>query len=150
MPFRAPLAEGEALLGDTCDPWAWAWVVCAGEFCEENLELMVFIHELRRDVSLESGGVVPLTFFSELPRLSSVGRFGGTLMGGVAVIGDVGAGAGATGDGRGGDAGLLVAGVGFWICCSSWRGRAGIPPWDEVLGGASLLRPGDDGACWRW
>lgn len=89
---------------------------------------MVLIHELRRDVSLESGGVVPLTFFSELPRLSSVGRFGGALMGGVAVTGDAGAGAAATGDGRGGDAGLLVAGVGFWVCCSSWWGRTGIPP----------------------
>jgi hypothetical protein len=25
-----------------------------------------------------------------------------------------------------------------------------MPPCDDVFGGASLVRPGDEGACWRW
>jgi hypothetical protein len=145
MPFRAPFAEGEVLAAPEAtagEPWAWACVVCAGEFCDENLELMLFIHELRREPFLDSGGVVPLPFLSALPRLSSAGRFGGIFWGGVGPDA-------AAGGGRGGDAGLVVAGVGSWTCCSSWRGRVGSPPCDDVLGGASLLRPGDDGACWR-
>ena len=129
---------------------------------------MLFIHELRRDEFLESGGVVPLTFFSALLRLSNAGRFEGVFWGGVAVAAGAGAGTGAgvgvgaaapaaaaaaaaAAGGRGGDAGRLAAGFGSCVCCfSSWRGLAGMPPCDEVLGGASLLRPGDDGACWRW
>lgn len=118
-------------------------MVCAGEFCDENFELMLFIHELRRELFFESGGVVPLAFLSALPRLSSAGRFGGIFWGGVALDA-------AAGGGRGGDAGLAVAGVGSGICCSSWRGLAGMPPCDDVFGGASLVRPGDEGACWRW
>jgi hypothetical protein len=121
---------------------------------------MLFIQELRRDGFLESGGVVPLTFFSALFRLSNAGRFEGVFWGGVAVATGAGAGVGvgaavaavaAAAGGRGGDAGRLAAGFGSCVrCCSSWRGLAGMPPCDEVLGGASLLRPGDDGACWRW
>ena len=151
MPFRAPFAEGEGLAApwETAgDPWAWVWVVCAGEFCDENFELMLFIHELRRELFFTSGGVVPLAFFSALPRLSSAGRFGGIFWGGVAVV--TGAAAAVAEGGRGGDAGLLAAGFGSCVCCSSWRALAGIPPCDEVFGGASLVRPGDDGACWRW
>jgi hypothetical protein len=79
---------------------------------------MLFIHELRRDVFLASGGVVPLTFFSALPRLSNAGRFSGVFVGGVVVA----TGAAAAGGGRGGDAGLLAAGFGSCVCCSSWRG----------------------------
>jgi hypothetical protein len=110
MPFRAPLAEGAVLVAPLAaagDPWAWVCVVCAGEFCDENFELMLFIHELRRELFFDSGGVVPLTFLSVLPRLSSAGRFGGIFWGGVALDGVAPA-----GGGRGGDAGLVVAGVG--------------------------------------
>jgi len=145
MPFRAPLAEGDALavpLAAAGEPWAWVCVVAAGEFCDENLELMLFIHELRRELFFASGGVVPLPFLSVLPRPSSAGRFG-IFCGGVGP-------AAAAGGGRGGDAGLVGAGVGSLFCCSSWRGLAGRPPCDDVLGGASLVRPGDEGACWRW
>jgi hypothetical protein len=42
MPFSAPLAVAgtpSAALVFADDPCAWTWVVCAGEFCEENLEL---------------------------------------------------------------------------------------------------------------
>ena len=77
MPFSAPLADGDVFvvpLAAAGEPWAWACVVCAGEFCDENLELMLFIHELRRELFLESGGVVPLPFLSVLTRLSSAGR----------------------------------------------------------------------------
>jgi hypothetical protein len=89
------------------DPWAWVCVVCAGEFCDENFELMLFIHELRRELFFESGGVVPTALLSLLARLSNAGRFGGIFRGGVAP----GA-AAAAGGGRGGDAGLVAAGVG--------------------------------------
>lgn len=80
MPFNAPLAddvEFVAPLAIAGDPWACASVVCAGEFCDENLELMLVIHEFRRELVLESGGVLPLASFSVLPRLSNVGRFKG-------------------------------------------------------------------------
>jgi len=99
-------------------------VVCAGEFCDENFELMLFIHEPRRDMPLPSEVVVPLTFLSLLPRLSSVGRLGGAIfwvgvvdVGAVAgppLAGTAGAGAAtfAAGGGRGGDAGLVAAGFG--------------------------------------
>jgi hypothetical protein len=147
MPFRAPLAEGALLVAPLAaagDPCAWVCVVCAGEFCDENLELMLFIHEFRREPVLTSGGVVPLAFFSVLPRPSNTGRFGAIFCGGVVVA----VAAAATG-GRGGDAGRVAAGVGCWIC-SSARGLVGMPPCDDVFGGASLVRPGDEGACWRW
>lgn len=132
------------------DPWACAWVVWAGEFCDENLELMLDIHEFRRELPFASGGVrPPLLFFSELPRLSNAGRFVGIFWGGVVAV-----------EGGGGDVGVCTAGAGVGVgegdggglasCCSSWRGLAGRPPCDDVLGGASLVRPGDEGACWRW
>jgi hypothetical protein len=79
MPFSAPLADGVAPLAPFVaagDPWACACVVCAGGFCDENLELMLDIHELRRKVLLWSGGV-KLPAFSTLPRLSSAGRLVG-------------------------------------------------------------------------
>jgi hypothetical protein len=110
------------------------------------LELMLFIHEFRREPLFESGGVVPVAFFSVLPRLSSAGRFGAIRGGVVAVELAVDM----AEEGRGGDAGRMAAGVGSWTCCSSGRGLVGMPPCDDVFGGASLLRPGDDGACWRW
>lgn len=143
MPLSAPLAEGEGGVAPfvaACDPWAWACVVCAGEFCDENLELILVIHEFRRELVLVSGGVVPLPPFSVLPRLSNAGRFGlaGIFCGGVVA---------ATGAGRGGDAGLCTDGAGSVRCCSSGWAREGSPPCDEVFGGASLVRPGDDGAC---
>ena len=106
---------------------------------------MLDIHELRRELVLGSGGVVP-PFFGSLPRLMIVGRFVGIFWG-VDAAEDAGAGAG-------GEAGRWTAGafagsgaVGCpWFC----GGPEGRPPWDDVLGGASLLRPGDDGACVRW
>lgn len=153
MPFRAPFADGDELAAPcnaACDPWAWVCVVCAGEFCEENLELKLVIHDPRREVFLESGGVVPFRFFSELFRLSSAGRFNGVFWGAVVVAVAVAAGAAAGGGGRGGDAGLLAAGFGSGVCCcSSWRDLADMPPFDRVLGGASLLQPGDEETCWR-
>jgi hypothetical protein len=80
MPLRAPLADGEApfapLVAAAGDPWACVCVVCAGGFCDENLELMLLIHELRREGLFESGGVT-LPGLSVLPRLSSAGRFEG-------------------------------------------------------------------------
>jgi hypothetical protein len=135
------------------DPWACVCVVWAGEFCDENLELRLFIHELRRELGLLSGGVVPVAFLSVLLRPSSAGRFGGTFWAGVggavAVAGGVAA--AAVGGGRGGEAGLWAAGVGVGcgLRCSSGRGLVGSPPCDDVFGGASLVRPGEDGACWR-
>jgi hypothetical protein len=41
---------------------------------------MLDIHELRRELVFESGGVVP-PFLVSLPRLSIVGRFGGIFWG---------------------------------------------------------------------
>lgn len=110
---------------------------------------MLDIHELRLELVLESGGVVP-PFFASLPRLSIVGRFGGILCGvEVAVVAGAGAGAGA-----GSEAGRCTAGavVGSGTVGSPWFdcGLEGSPPWDDVFGGASLVRPGDDGACVRW
>ena len=150
MPLSAPLADGPfacAPLEAAGDPWAWACVVCAGGFCDENFELMLDIHELRRELVLESGGVVP-PFFASLPRPSIMGRFGGILCGvDVAVVAGAGAGAG-------GEAGRCTAGAaaGPGAAGSPWLdgGLVGSPPWDDVLGGASLVRPGDDGACVRW
>lgn len=56
----------------------------------------------------------------------------------------------AAGAGRGGDAGRVAADFGSCICCSaSEAGLVGMPPCDDVFGGASLVRPGDEGACWR-
>lgn len=39
---------------------------------------------------------------------------------------------------------------GWGFLCSSGWGRVGRPPCDDVFGGASLVSPGEDGACWRW
>jgi hypothetical protein len=103
---------------------------------------MLDIHELRRELVLGSGGVVP-PFFMSLPRLSIVGRFWGIFWGvDVALVAA----------GAGGDAGLWTFGAfgGSDALGSSWCGRVGRPPWDDVFGGASLVRPGDEGACWRW
>ena len=81
----------------------------------------------------------------KLFRLSSVGR----LTAGFCGDGDGGGGAmAATGDGEGGFGAGGVAGA--RLRCSSRRGSGGSPPCVDVLGGASLLRPGEDGACWRW
>jgi hypothetical protein len=142
------LAEGAlpfAPLAAAGDPWAWVCVVCAGGFCDENLELMLEIHELRREPVLESGGVVP--FFASLPRLSIVGRLGVGIFWGVEVALFAGAGAG-------GETGLWTAGAcaGSVAVGSAWfcGGPVGRPPWDDVLGGASLVKPGDEGACVRW
>jgi hypothetical protein len=79
MPLSAPLADGVdpfAPLAAAGDPWACACVVWAGGFCDENLELMLLIQELRRKLLFESGGV-RLPGFSVLPRLSSAGRLVG-------------------------------------------------------------------------
>jgi hypothetical protein len=62
-------------------------VVAAGEFCDENLELMLEIHEFLREPGLESGGVTLPGCFSELERPSSVGRFAGIFCAGVGVLG---------------------------------------------------------------
>lgn len=155
MPLSAPFADGVvpfAPLVGAGDPWAWARVVWAGGFCEPNFELMLFIHELRRDGLFESGGVVPPFSFSVLPRLSSVGRFG-TFCGGV-----VAAFCGSCGGDC--DAGFSTAGAGanvvlsarplLGVECSSWCGLDGRPPCEDVLGGASRVSPGEDGACGRW
>lgn len=141
MPFAPFAAAG--------DPWAWVCVVCAGGFWDENLELMLEIHELRREPDLESGGVVP--FFVSLPRLSIVGRLGAGIFWGVEVAWFARAGASA---GAGGETGFWTIGAcagsvaagSARVCC----GPVGRPPWDDVLGGASLVRPGDEGACVRW
>lgn len=146
MPFRAPLAEGVVLFAPLVgagEPWACACVVCAGEFWDENLELILVIHEFRRELVLPSGGVVP--DLSLLLRPSRAGRFGGVFRGGVAVAGST---AGAR---EGGDEGCCgCGGVASWCCWPFWFGRDGRPPCDDVLGGASRVRPGDEGACWRW
>lgn len=82
MPFRAPFAVGGC--AGAGEPWAWACVVWAGEFCDENLELMLDIQEFLRDVGLESEE--KLGVFSALPRLSNGGRLVGVFcMGGFAV-----------------------------------------------------------------
>lgn len=97
MPFNAPFAEGEfgapfAVAGDPC---ACVCVVCAGGFCEENLELILDIHELRRELPFGSGGVVPL--LGSLPRLSIAGRLG-AIFWGAEVAEDAGTGAGGEAD----------------------------------------------------
>lgn len=152
--MRAPFAEGVppwAAFGAAGEPWAWVCVVCAGGFCDENLELILEIHELRRELGLKSGGVVP-PFFASLPRLSIVGRLGGIFWGADGVL-FTGAGAGA-GAGTGGETGLCAADsfAGSGTAAPPWLdgGPVGRPPWDDVLGGASLVRPGDEGACVRW
>jgi hypothetical protein len=152
MPLSAPLAEGVVplvpLLG-AGDPWACARVVWAGGFCELNFELMLFIHELRREGLLESGGVVPPFSFSVLLRLSSVGRLG-TFCGGVvaAFWGGCGAGCDAGFCTAGAGAGTFVISTGplLGVWGSSWCGRVGRPPCEDVLGGASRVSPGEDGA----
>jgi hypothetical protein len=151
MPFSAPLADGAdapvpfAVAGDPC---AWVCVVCAGGFCDENLELMLEIHELRRDEAFESGGVV-LTIFSALPRLRIAGRLVGVFWG-VEPGGDATRGGDGEVDLRMGIAfvGSVSCGLGGLGCSDG--GLAGRPPWDDVLGGVSRVRPGDEGACWRW
>lgn len=127
------------------DPCAWVCVVCAGGFCDENFELMLLIHELRRRPFLESGGVrEPLVAFSELLRLSRAGRFPGIFWG---VVGaGPGCACGGGGDARGCVGGAGGAAGGALSCCS----RAGRPPCDDVFGSASFFRPGEVGACCRW
>lgn len=62
---------------------------------------------------------------------------------------EAGLGAAGVGFGDGDGAGALSrSGVSF--LGSSWRGRVGSPPCEDVLGGASRVSPGEDGACWRW
>ena len=109
MPFNAPFADGEcgapfAVAGDPC---ACVCVVCAGGFCDENLELILDIHELRRELPLASGGVVPL--LGSLPRLSIAGRLG-AIFWGAEVAEDAGAGTGA-----GGEAGRWTGGAVPWL-----------------------------------
>lgn len=151
MPFRAPLAEGAVLArpwAGAGEPWACAWVVAAGEFCDENLELMLLIQELRRELALDSGGVAPFALLSLLlPRPSSAGRLGGAFIGGVVVVAVEVV---VVGKGRGGEAGCWTDGGGSGCCCSCCCGFAGGLPCDDILGGASLARPGEAGACWRW
>jgi len=126
------------------EPWAWVCVVWAGGFCDENLELILDIHDVLRILPLESGGV-KLPGLSALPRPSSVGRLGGIFWGGVVGLGCEFCAAGFWGAGTVEDAGAsLVVGT------ASWWGWAGRPPCDDVFGGASLVRPGEEGACWRW
>jgi hypothetical protein len=149
MPFSAPLADCAAPFAPFVaagEPWACALVVCAGGFCDENLELMLDIHELRRRTLFWSGGV-KLPDFSTLPRLSSVGRFVGIFCGGV-----VGAPEGCCATSFCALGAEVGAVVGSWRCLSAvlLRGREGRPPCEDVLGGASRVRPGEDGACWRW
>lgn len=142
MPWSAPLAEGDVpsvpfvLAGDPC---ACACDVWAGGFCEENLELILEIHEPLRSPPFESGGVRLPFCFSELLRLSKAGRFAGIFWGGVV----------AAEGGGGGEAAFFGGVSGLAICASSTRGLVGSPPCDDVLGGGSLARAGDEGACWR-
>lgn len=126
IPFRAPLADGVVLLAPLVgagDPCACACVVWAGEFCDENFELILVIHELRRELLFPSGGVVP--DLSVLLRLSRAGRFGGAFKGkdGVAIAVAVTASAGGVRGSGGDDAGWLGrgvvgmgAGAGSWCC----------------------------------
>lgn len=78
---------------------------------------------------------------------------GGSVAVVVAVEVDVGVGIGAeavlmVGGSRGGDAG---GDAGRWAHSAGTDGVvAGRPPCEDVLGGASLGPPGDEGACWRW
>lgn len=111
---------------------------------------MLDIHELVRNLPLESGGV-RLPGFSALPRLSRVGRFEGIFWGGVAGAGveDGEAVLGTEGVCFGAGAGAFSR-SGYSFLRSSWWGRVGSPPCEDVFGGASRVRPGDDGACWRW
>ena len=68
------------------DPWACASVVWAGEFCEENLELMLEIHEFLREREMESGGVT-LPGLSEATRPSRLGRLLGIFCADVGGVG---------------------------------------------------------------
>ena len=80
-------------------------VVCAGGFCDENLELILEIHELRRELPFGSGGVVPL--LGSLPRLSIAGRLAAIFCGAeVAEDAEMGA---------GGEAGRWTAGALPWL-----------------------------------
>lgn len=113
---------------------------CDGELCvDENFALMLDIHEFRLDTDLESGGV-SVALFSELDRPRSVGRFGGVFVGFTTGDADTG----------GGDGGFSIEGTVPLETCASSRWPCGRPPWVDVRGGASLARPGDDGACRRW
>lgn len=142
MPFKAPFADDVAAcppFADAGEPWACARVVCAGEFCDENLELMLDIHEFLRDNGFASD-CARLPGFSELPRLSSGGRFTGPFC----------AGGVATGGGEGGEI-SWTAGAGDG--CSSWGvvgGVKGVPSQAEWFVGASLEAAGEVGACGRW
>lgn len=80
------------------------------------------------------------TLFSEPDRPRSVGRFGGVFVG--FTTGDAG-----TDDG---DGGFSIEGTVPLETCASSGWSCGRPPWVDVRGGASLARPGDDGACRRW
>lgn len=97
---------------------------------------MLDIHEFRLDVDLGSGGV-NVALFSELARPRSVGRLGGVFV------------KFNTGNG-GGDEGMPIEGTVPLETCASPEWSCGRPPWVDVRGGASLTRPGDDGACRRW
>lgn len=112
------------------------------------MELILEIQEFLREPVLESGGVtLPGCSLSEPDRPSRVGRLAGIFCAGVDVAG----------------AGVAVEGAGDGVGCSwtadvtdsgvlrsLWVLLEGRPPCDDVLGRASLGRPGDDGAYWRW
>jgi len=96
---------------------------------------MLDIHEPLRDGVLESGGVILPGVLSELPRPSKAGRFTGVFCAGV----------GTTGAGDGTE-GLSTAVTDFGLWGSWWAPCGGRPPCDDVFGGASRARPGDEGA----
>ena len=87
------------------------------------MELILEIHELRRDEAFESGGVV-LGTFSALPRLSIVGRLVGIFWG-AEPGGDATGGGDGEADFRMGRA--CVGSVSCDFCCSG-GGLAGRPP----------------------
>jgi hypothetical protein len=123
LPFVPLVGAGE--------PWACACVVWAGEFCDENLELKLDIHEFLRDGDLNSGGVT-LPGLSGAARPSMFGRFVGIFCADVGgVVAD---------DGK---EDCWTAGAGSGVLRSAW----GRPPCDDVRGRVSFGRPGDDGAC---
>ena len=99
-------------------------MTCPGEFCDENLELMLEIHEFLREPALESGGVT-LPGFSAVERLSRFGRFAGIF------CTDDGAAEAGEGKGEGIDAGAegcWTAGAGSGVLCPSSCGGDGSPP----------------------
>lgn len=111
IPFRAPFADAVVLfvpLVGADEPWACACVVCAGEFCDENLELMLVIQELRREFVLPSGGVLPV--LSVLLRPSKTGRLLGIFWGAEAVVGST----------EGNRAGRGDVGCCCCCCCCWW------------------------------